>query len=39
MDRAIKPYQEVKAMLGGASAAWEKLVGQIRFSYVMDELW
>jgi len=39
MDRAIKPYEEVKAMLGDASSAWEKLTGQIRFHYVMDELW
>jgi len=39
MDRQIKPYKEVKAMLGNASAAWEKLLGHIRFYYVMDELW
>ncbi|MDR0767901.1 MAG: DUF3788 domain-containing protein, partial [Methanosarcinales archaeon] len=39
MDRAIKPYKQVKAMLGSASPAWEKLVGHIRFFYVMDELW
>ena len=39
MDRAIKPYEQVKAMLGGASSAWEKLVGHIRFFYAMDELW
>ena len=39
MDRAIKPYEQVKAMLGSASPAWEKLVGHIRFFYVMDELW
>jgi len=39
MDRAIKPYEQVKAMLGNASLAWEKLVGYIRFFYVMDELW
>ena len=39
MDRAIKPYGQVKTMLGGASAAWEKLVGHIRFFYVMDEQW
>jgi len=39
MDRAIKPYEQVKAMLGGASSAWEKLVGHIRFYYVMDEIW
>ena len=39
MDRAIKPYKQVKAMLGSASLAWEKLVGHIRFYYVMDELW
>jgi len=39
MDRVIKPYAEVKAMLGSASSAWEKLIGHIRFFYVMDELW
>ena len=39
MDRAIKPYGEVKAMLGDASPAWEKLVGHIRFHYAMDEQW
>jgi len=39
MDRAIKPYEQVKAMLGEASYAWEKLTGQIRFYYIMDELW
>jgi hypothetical protein len=39
VDRAIKPYAEVNAMLGSASSAWEKLAGHIRFCYVMDELW
>ena len=39
MDRPIKPYYQVKEMLGNASPAWEKLVGYIRFFYVMDELW
>ena len=39
MERPIKPYNEVKAMLGGASAAWEKLVGYIRYHYEMDENW
>jgi len=39
MDRAIKPYGQVKAMLGNASSAWEKLVGHIRFHYIMDEVW
>ena len=39
MDRAIKPYEQVKVMLGEASSAWEKLTGHIRFHYIMDELW
>ena len=39
MDRATMSYKQVKAMLGDASTAWEKLVGNIRFYYVMDELW
>jgi len=39
MDRTIKAYKEVRAMLGDASPAWEKLVGHIRFHYVLDELW
>lgn len=39
MDRHTKPYKEIKAMLGGASSAWEKLTGLIRFHYVMDEIW
>ncbi|MCL2811249.1 MAG: DUF3788 domain-containing protein [Clostridia bacterium] len=39
MDRAIKPYGQVKTMLGNARSAWEKLVAHIRFYYIMDELW
>lgn len=39
MDRPTKPYNEVKSMLAGASAAWEKLVGHIRFYYEVDENW
>ena len=39
MEKAIKPYEEVKAMLGDASSAWEKLVGYVRYHYVMDEKW
>ena len=39
MDRPIKPYAEVKALLGSASPAWEKLTGHIRFHYSMDEVW
>ena len=40
MDRPIKPYEEVKAMLGPpASDAWEQLAGHIRYHYVMDEWW
>ena len=39
MDRPTKPYNEVKIMLGDASAAWENLVGYIRFHYEMDEVW
>jgi hypothetical protein len=39
MDRAIKPYKQVKAMLKNASSPWEKLVAHIRFFYIMDEKW
>ena len=39
MDRPTKPYEQVKAMLGGASPAWEKLVGYIRYHYEIDEIW
>ncbi|MCL2169458.1 MAG: DUF3788 domain-containing protein [Defluviitaleaceae bacterium] len=39
MERPVKSYDEVKALLGGASAAFEKLAGHIRFYYVMDEVW
>jgi len=39
MDRPTKSYEQVKAMLGSASAAWEKLTGYIRYHYMMDELW
>jgi len=39
MDRPIKPYEQVGAMLGSARSAWEKLVGHIRCYYVMDEVW
>jgi len=34
-----KPYEEVKALLGDATPAWEKLTGKIRSQYVMDEQW
>jgi len=39
MDRPTKPYNEVKALLGTSSAAFEKLIGYIRFHYEMDENW
>lgn len=39
ITRPTKPYEEVKALLGNASAAWEKLTGHIRYNYVMDEIW
>ncbi|MCL2216071.1 MAG: DUF3788 domain-containing protein [Defluviitaleaceae bacterium] len=39
MNRPTKAYAEVKAMLGSASDAWEKLVGHIRFYYEIDEKW
>ena len=39
MDKAIKPYEGVKAVLGEASPAWEKLAGHIRYYYAMDEQW
>ena len=39
MERPTKPYEEVKSMLGFASPAWEKLLGYIRYHYVMDEKW
>lgn len=39
MDRAIKPYEQVSAILGNASPVWEKLMGHIRYFYAMDELW
>jgi hypothetical protein len=39
MDTAIQQYEQIKAMLGSASPAWEKLVGYIRYHYVMDEKW
>ena len=39
MERPTKPYKEVKAIIGDASAAWEKLIGYIRFNYEMDEIW
>ena len=39
MNRPTKSYSEVKAMLGDASAEWEKLMGYIRFNYEMDENW
>jgi len=39
MDRATKPYEQVKTALGDAAPAWEKLTGHIRFYYAMDELW
>ena len=39
MDSTIKSYEQVKAMLGNARSAWEKLIGHIRFYYAMDEKW
>ena len=39
MERPTKPYEVVKTMLGNVGCAWEKLVGHIRFYYVMDEIW
>ena len=39
MDRPIKPYEQIAAMLGKADGAWEKLTGHIRYLYVMDEMW
>jgi hypothetical protein len=39
MDRAVKPYEQVKSILGNASSAWEKLAGHVRFYYAMDEKW
>ena len=39
MEKAIKPYKEVKEILGDASPTWEKLLGHIRYHYVMDEKW
>jgi len=39
MERSIKPYAQVKEMLGDAAPAWEKLVGHVRYYYVCDEQW
>jgi len=39
MDRPIKPYAEVHALLGNAASAFEQLAGHIRYTYVLDELW
>ena len=38
-EKIIKPYSEVKVQLAGASPAWEKLTGHIRYYYEMDEVW
>jgi len=39
MDRPTKSYAQVEVMLGHASAAWEKLIGNIRYYYEIDEIW
>jgi hypothetical protein len=39
MNRPTKSYNEIKAMLGTAGVAWEKLVGHIRYYYEADEIW
>jgi hypothetical protein len=39
LDRPVKPYEQVKAMLGSASSAWEKLMSYVRCHYVVDEKW
>jgi len=39
MEKAIKPYEEIKEILGDASPAWEKLLSHIRYHYAMDEKW
>lgn len=39
MTRSTKPYSEVKALLGNATVAWEKLTSHIRYYYEIDEIW
>jgi len=39
MNRPIKPYQEIKNLLGASVSAWEALMGHIRYYYEMDEIW
>jgi len=39
LERPTKPYEDVKKMLSTASSAWEKLLGYIRYHYVIDEKW
>ena len=39
MENTIKPYEEVKEILGAASPSWEKLLSYIRYHYAMDEKW
>jgi hypothetical protein len=39
MNRPTKKYSEVKTILSGASVAFEKLIGYIRYYYEMDENW
>ena len=39
MNRPIKPYEQVKIMLGDTCSAWEKLLGHIRYHYTVDEKW
>jgi len=39
MGRTTLSYNEVKAKLGKARVAFEKLIGQIRYHYELDELW
>ena len=39
MTRPILSYSEVKARLGDSLAAFNRLVGQIRYYYELDEVW
>jgi predicted transcriptional regulator len=39
LQENIKSYHEAAPMLGQSDKAFEKLVGYVRFHYVMDEIW
>ena len=39
MEKQLKSFEEVKALLKNSTAAWDEIIEYIRTNYVVDELW